>query len=221
MSIVQQPFEYYVVLDFEATYDRPTAPDPQEIIEFPSVLLSGETFDVLDEFRSFVRPLHNPLLTPFCLELTGITQQQVDQARLFPEVLADHLAWLRGNNLRVSRQDSGADFAFILCGDWDLLKMFPSQCRASSPPVDHIPHAFGQWITIKKHFAAGRGGTQAPGMGGMLRKLGLELTGRHHSGIDDCRNITKIVRYLADNGVTLSATTEPPDEPDIMQRSNQ
>ena len=210
MSIVKQPFEYFVVLDFEATCDRGKAPLPQEIIEYPSVLLSAETFEVLDEFRSFVRPLHNPLLTLFCLELTGITQDQVDQARLFPAVLADNLAWLRGNNLRLSPQDSGADFAFILCGDWDLLTMFPAQCKACQPPVDHIPHAFRQWINIKKHFAAWRGAAKASGMAGMLRKLGIELTGRHHCGIDDCRNIAKIARHLAENGVALFATTEFP-----------
>ena len=62
MSIVKQPFEYFVVLDFEATCDRGVAPVPQEVIEFPSVLLSAETFEVLDEFRSFVRPKHNRLL---------------------------------------------------------------------------------------------------------------------------------------------------------------
>jgi len=211
MSIVKQPFEYYVVLDFEATCDRGKAPYPQEIIEYPSVLLSGETFEVLDEFRSFVRPQHNPVLSPFCLELTGITQDQVNGANLFPAVLADHLAWLRGNNLRLSPEDSGASFAFILCGDWDLLKMFPSQCRACDPPVDHVPHAFRQWVNIKKHFAAWRGVRKTSGMAGMLRKLGLELTGRHHSGIDDCRNIAKIARRLAVGGVALSATTEPPD----------
>ena len=207
MAIVKQPFEYFVVLDFEATCDRGKAPDPQEIIEFPSILLSSETFEVLDEFRSFVRPQHHRLLTPFCLELTGITQDQVNGADLFPEVLADHLAWLRGNNLCVLPEDSGADFAFILCGDWDLLKMFPSQCRACRPPVDHIPHVFRQWINIKKHFADWRGATRAPGMAGMLRKLGIELTGRHHSGIDDCRNIAKIARRLAKYGVALTATT--------------
>ena len=129
---------------------------------------------------------------------------------MFPEVLGDHLAWLRGNNLRVSSEDGGADFAFILCGDWDLLKMFPSQCRACQPPVDEIPHAFRQWVNIKKHFAAWRGVTKTTGMAGMLRKLGIELTGRHHSGIDDCRNIAKIARYLAENGVLLTATRELP-----------
>ena len=31
----------------------------------------------------------------------------------------------------------------------------------------------------------------------MLRDLHLELEGRHHSGIDDSRNIAKILRTLA------------------------
>lgn len=210
MGTVTQPFEYYVVLDFEATCDRGKAPEPQEIIEFPSVLLSGETFEVLDEFRSFVRPKYNRLLSPFCLELTGITQDQVNGANLFPAVLADHMAWLGGNSLCLWPEDSGASFSFILCGDWDLLTMFPSQCRVCQPPIDHIPHAFRQWINIKKHFAAWHGTEKAPGMAGMLRKLKLKLTGRHHSGIDDCHNIAKIARYLAENGVELSATTELP-----------
>ena len=209
MGVVAQPFEYYIVLDFEATCDRP-APVPQEIIEFPSVLLSGETFEVVDEFRSFVRPTHHPQLSPFCVELTGITQEQVDPAEPFETVWADHVAWLRSNNLRVASDDDGAEFSFILCGDWDLRKMLPAQCRACRRPIESIPHAYRQWINIKKHFAASLGiqSRKAPGMAGMLRRLDIELTGRHHSGIDDCRNIAKIVRRLAEEGVVLSTTTE-------------
>jgi len=212
MSAVTQPFEYYVVLDFEATCDRP-APQPQEVVEFPSVLLSGETFEILDEFRSFVRPVHHRRLSPFCTELTGITQEQVDPAESFDTVWANHIAWLRSNNLRVASDDEGADFSFILCGDWDLLRMLPAQCRACRPPIESIPHAYRQWINIKKHFAASSGISprKAPGMAGMLRRLGIELTGRHHCGIDDCRNIAKIARRLAESGVVLTTTTELPD----------
>ncbi|MDP6636253.1 MAG: 3'-5' exonuclease [Phycisphaerae bacterium] len=213
MGIVKQPFEYYVVLDFEATCDRGKAPVPQEIIEFPSVLLSGDTFEILDEFRSFVQPRFNRLLTPFCTELTGITQDQVDQAPLFPEVLDDHIAWLRGRGLGVRSRDEGSDFAYITCGDWDLQKMFRTQCRVCQPPIGRIPEAFERWVNIKKHFAASFGLKKTSGMSGMLRRLKLELTGRHHCGIDDCRNIAKIVRCLAGRGVELSTTNQPPGGP--------
>ena len=44
-------------------------------------------------------------------------------------------------------------------------------------------------------------------MTGMLRGLGLTLEGRHHSGIDDCRNIANVVRALAVRGAILECTT--------------
>mgnify|MGYP002151883750 CR=1 FL=1 len=44
------PPDLLVVLDFEATCRPGEPPVPQEIIEFPSVLLSARTFEVVDEF---------------------------------------------------------------------------------------------------------------------------------------------------------------------------
>jgi hypothetical protein len=38
------------------------------------------------------------------------------------------------------------------------------------------------------------------GMAGMLASLRLPLVGRHHSGIDDARNIAAIVKALAERG---------------------
>lgn len=37
-------------------------------------------------------------------------------------------------------------------------------------------------------------------MEGMLNFLKLKLEGRHHSGIDDARNISKIILKLIDDG---------------------
>ena len=34
----------------------------------------------------------------------------------------------------------------------------------------------------------------------MLRYLGLQLQGRHHSGIDDCHNITHICQVMLHEG---------------------
>lgn len=46
----------------------------QEIIEFPAVLLNCHTGKVEAEFQSYCRPVINPLLTKYCIKLTGITQ---------------------------------------------------------------------------------------------------------------------------------------------------
>jgi len=72
-----QEFQYFVVIDFEATCDKEKKPHPQEIIEFPSVLVNSMTGQVEDCFQIYVRPTYNQLLSDFCRELTGIQQTQV------------------------------------------------------------------------------------------------------------------------------------------------
>lgn len=72
-----QEFQYFVVIDFEATCDKEKSPNPQEIIEFPSVLVNSMTGQMEDFFQIYVRPTCNQHLSDFCKELTGIQQNQV------------------------------------------------------------------------------------------------------------------------------------------------
>jgi len=200
-----------VVLDFEATCDEGHTPSPQEIIEFPSVLVRLPAHAPVDEFESFVRPQHHPRLSAFCRDLTGIGQREVDQAAPFAEVLDRYLAWLRSHGLAVTAQHPpGPSWAIATCGDWDLATMFPNQCRDAVPPQPLIPRPFRRWVNVKALFARWRGTEKAPGMPGMLDALDLPLLGRHHRGIDDCRNIARIVAALAGRGVPIVPTTELP-----------
>ena len=40
----------------------------------------------------------------------------------------------------------------------------------------------------------------------LMRELDLPLIGRHHSGIDDCRNIARIVELMCRRGGVLGET---------------
>ena len=142
------------------------------------------------------------------MELTGISQAEVDSAPPFLDVYQQHIAWLRSHDLRVTLDDQGHSFSFIIGGDWDFRSMLPEQFSATDPPVDFVPHAFRRWINIKPIYAAMKGKSKGPGMAGMLRGLGLDLVGRHHRGIDDSRNIARIVQTLAERGARLDTTTE-------------
>jgi ERI1 exoribonuclease 2 len=75
-----QDFQYFVVIDFEATCDKDRNPHPQEIIEFPSVLVNSVTGQLEASFQTYVRPTYHQHLTEFCKELTGIQQIQVGYA---------------------------------------------------------------------------------------------------------------------------------------------
>ena len=207
-----ESLEYLVVLDFEATCDRPERPNPQEIIEFPSVLLCLASGEVVAEFQEFVRPVHHPILSPFCRELTSIAQRQVNAADDFPIVLARHLEWLSAQGLDVASAGDAASpsYAVATCGDWDLLTMFPRQCATSAPAVGAIPQPYRRWVNIKEVYRQARGVRRAPGMVGMLKALDLTLIGTHHRGIDDCRNIARIVLELRAAGAEFQVTGELP-----------
>jgi inhibitor of KinA sporulation pathway (predicted exonuclease) len=195
----KQSIEYFAVLDFEATCCDISQPKPQEIIEFPSILIDAATLETIDEFSTFVQPVHHPQLSDFCTELTTIAQADVDTAPLFREVYQRHVDWLRSHDLKVDDADPGRVFAFVTCGDWDLQTMLPAQCRVCAPPLFDIPLAYRRWINIKLAFAAAAGGRRT-GMVGMMHRLGLAMTGTHHRGIDDCRNIAKILGTLVEDG---------------------
>ncbi|GFS21447.1 ERI1 exoribonuclease 3 [Elysia marginata] len=189
---VLQNFDYFLVLDFEATCDNETRLMPQEIIEFPVLKVNARTHVVDSIFHQYVRPLFNPHLTPFCTELTGIVQDMVDNQKCFPEVFKDFNQWMEAEGLLNPEIKS----IFVTCGDWDLNSMLPRQCETSR--VRSMSY-FSRWINIKKSYADVTR-TFPKGMMPMLTGLRLQHVGRHHSGIDDCRNIANIVVELMKQG---------------------
>lgn len=205
MERPQQPYRYLCVLDFEATCERNSPPPrPQEIIEFPVVLLDTHTLTVVDEFHQYVRPIHHPKLTDFCTELTGITQAQVDAGVTFPVCMELLRVWLVKNGL-LADHGAPADTAThawlsVSCGKWDHDTMLPEQCATSGM---RLPDYFRQACDIKQVFDHVDHSRKKFSMPMMLRRLGLELVGRHHSGIDDARNITRIAIELIRRGAVF------------------
>ena len=73
-------------------------------------------------------------------------------------------------------------FVFVSCGDFDGNHL-ASEARCKGVK---LPSYLKRWINLKKVFPV-----KVKGMTSMLEYLGLVLEGRHHSGIDDARNISK------------------------------
>mmetsp|Transcript_36867 Transcript_36867/g.105640 ORF Transcript_36867/g.105640 Transcript_36867/m.105640 type:complete len:89 (+) Transcript_36867:85-351(+) len=67
--------DYFLVLDFEATCEEKRRLVPQEIIEWPVVKVNAHTCCIEDPaFHQYIAPQAHPTVTPFCTQLTGITQ---------------------------------------------------------------------------------------------------------------------------------------------------
>ncbi|KAF8874627.1 ribonuclease H-like domain-containing protein [Gymnopilus junonius] len=231
----KQPYDVFLVLDIEGTCKAGTDFNyPNEIIECPVVVLqwtdkdesgTATKLEVVDEFRTFVRPTWRPTLSDFCMELTAITQEQVDTAPLFRHVLVDLQTFLvkhglieEGTLRRLKR------FCWCSDGPWDIRDFFVKQCFISqvempvwirgdvldvrftvlqSMNLDHTSAIKASATHILK-------GTTRPSLNisAQLKVLGLPaFEGRQHSGIDDTRNIAKIITELARRGVPLLPNT--------------
>jgi len=86
----------------------------------------------------------------------------------------------------------------VTCGDWDIKTMLPAQAAAS--PAAPVPQLMRSWINIKRTVAGRHGAAAARGMPSMLKFAGLPQRGRHHSGLDDCRNIGAVLSFLIGRG---------------------
>jgi len=153
------PPRFVLALDLEATCDAPKSPQPQEVIEVGAVLLDGRrgcrpAETPLAEFHSHVRPTIRPKLSDFCVDFTGVTQEQVDMAPTLDEVLVKMGAWLVEQGALRSAIDDGAvdddddddeseevdlspssstarrRLLTVTVGDWDLLTLVPRQLEA-------------------------------------------------------------------------------------------
>ncbi|ORC88755.1 phosphotransferase [Trypanosoma theileri] len=211
-------YDGYVVLDFEATCEGGQRIADPEIIEFPMILIDARTGCVLAEFQRYVRPVLHPTLSTFCTELTGITQSVVDAAETFPAVWKAALDFL--HRAGYGGAPPLRSYLFVTCGDWDLQTMLPRQLEitaryhdehTSSTPVTP-PATFKRWCNIKKLMRSHCGFLHAQrrisDLPDMMAVLGLHMKGRHHSGIDDCRNIVSVLQRLMCDGCCIAPTTD-------------
>lgn len=184
---------YICVLDFEATCIEGMTIANQEIIEFPSILFKIEngTMTCIDKFQEYVKPIYNPLLSEFCVNLTGIKQETVDNSDIFHNVYKRHFLWIKRY---VSDEDK---LVFLTVGDWDLATMLPKQLKLSD--ISKHFSIYKQFINITKDFSRFYK-TKGGGLKNMLKLLDIELVGHHHSGMDDCINTSKILERMINDG---------------------
>ncbi|NUR46784.1 MAG: exonuclease domain-containing protein [Hamadaea sp.] len=198
--LVEEAFGRLVnVIDVEATCwaDRPPAGESSEIIEIGVCVVDTADWRRVERRRILVRPRRSRV-SPFCTELTGLTQSDVDGGLDFPAACA-----LISSDLR------GRFRTWASWGEYDR-RQFERQCGSGAA------YPFGsRHINVKQHFADAFGFRRGIGMSQALAHTGLPLEGRHHRGDDDAWNIGALVIELARLGHPITApVTEP--EPDAL-----
>jgi len=180
------------VVDVEATCwetREEQGNQPNEIIEIGICELSVRTGQIKDCFGYIVKPRFTKV-TPFCTQLTGWTQAEIDEGSDISDVLP---AIVRDYGLT-------KDHVWFSCGEYDKVKLGTGG-RGSLRDLYGISRdqaIFEQMrhVNIKTLYALKHRLSKEMGMDRMLQHMGEKLEGRHHNGADDAANIAKIVRHV-------------------------
>lgn len=168
-----------VVFDLEATCWTNRAVGPNETIEIGAVMIdSGEE---ISSFDAFVKPKIHPILSDFCKNLTSIEQEDVDGAFPFPDIFEKFVEW---------------------CGDchlwsWGLYDRNQLE-RDALLHGGSTSFLLGCHYNLKEEFSRRRNIRRKYGMKKAMHLCGIPMTGTHHRGIDDARNISKIFTFSKD-----------------------
>lgn len=169
----------FIVYDLEATCwpNRP-ASLRQETIEVGAYKLNGHG-EHIGTFQTFVRPIVHPMLSPFCKELTSITQVNVNQAPKFEEVYEDFLDFIGYYD----------DEEYLLCawGTFDA-QQFRRDCRLHKLNDEWVEHS----IDMRKQYQTFNRLKKPRGLAKAVRAEGYEWVGDMHRAIDDARNTVSV-----------------------------
>ncbi|KAI3966505.1 hypothetical protein MKW92_017192 [Papaver armeniacum] len=198
-NVRAQNLDYLLVLDLEGKV---------EILEFPVIIIDTKTLEFVDFFHRFVRPtkMSEKRVEEYIegkYGKIGVDRVWHDTAITFEEVIQQFEIWMTNHHLW-EPQHGGAlhRAAFVTCGNWDLKTKVPQQCKDSSMK---LPPYFMEWINLKDlylNFYKRR----ATGMVTMMKELNMPLVGKHHLGIDDTKNIARVLQRILIDGALIQIT---------------
>ncbi|XOV87623.1 MAG: exonuclease domain-containing protein [Pseudomonadota bacterium] len=175
--------EHYLIVDLEATCcNQESIPRREmETIEIGAVMVRADTLNTVDEFCTFIKPVRHPILTNFCTELTSIEQTDVDAALKFPAAVDAFKRWMY----------QYPNFLFCSWGDYDKHQLRQDCGYHRLPFPIGAPH-----VNIKVRFSERQNLRKKLGMTEALRHCSIPLEGKHHRGIDDARNMARLLPFI-------------------------
>lgn len=182
-TVITNTYSHILTVDLEATCsdDESIRRTEMETIEIGAVMVKTDNLTVVDEFQTFIQPVRHPILTTFCQTLTTISQAEVNQAPKYPEAIEKLKSWL----------SKYPDAIFGSWGDYDFKQLKQDSDFHRVP----FPIAYSH-VNLKQRFSDVQQLPKRYGMAQALKMANIPLEGTHHRGIDDARNIAKLLPYI-------------------------
>ena len=157
--------------------------EDREIIQIGAVKIetTGDMREV-DSFKILVRPLKNPILSDYIVNLTEITQEKVEkEGILFPLALSRFINFIGEHPIDILSNG----------GDEEVIE---ENCQIHNIPFLSI---FKKSTDLKIYFSEVLGISRKNCTSGMLPELfGLNNHEKQHNALGDARSISQALKYL-------------------------
>nr|CAG4707971.1 unnamed protein product [Naegleria fowleri] len=205
-------YDYLVIIDFEATCDTGLNPtitrDNQEMIEFPFVVVDLSTAEIIHKERYYVKPTMTTSLTPFCVQLTGITDEILQKEGISLEAALQNFHYY----IKDTFLNTGKSFCILTDSEWDIKGLLIREAKTKG--IFFEPY-FRTFYDLRKEYVKCYPYAIVRGLRSMVEQSRIDFIGRHHSGLCDCFTIAEIVKKLLNDGhifdepVTVSEYYDP------------
>jgi inhibitor of KinA sporulation pathway (predicted exonuclease) len=162
-----------IIFDIEATCDIVLPKNKREIIEIGAVkIIDGE---IVDKFQQFVKPKRNSNLSKYCMDLTHISQCDIDHANAPNVVLNEFVTWCK-------------DAILAAWGPFDA-EILSRECKKNKVVLNE-----DLFINIKKIFLATKHLPMETSLSDSLKMERIVFDGQQHRALDDAFNTYLIYR---------------------------
>ncbi|UMM39842.1 hypothetical protein L5515_016728 [Caenorhabditis briggsae] len=135
------PFQNLVILKVKTTSQEKNYDFPSEVIQITAVVVDVKNNTIRENmmFNEYVMPVIHSKLTEHCVKTTGVTQENVNNARSFRIVNEKFSNWLESNQL------VGVKSAFVMDSRVDIWQRLQYQYALIGV---RMPARFRQWINL-------------------------------------------------------------------------
>ncbi len=154
----------------------------REVVQIGAVKVNTRAFEEIEAYNILIRPVKNPVLSAYFIELTGITQEMIARKGVsFSEGVVRFAEWCGGLSLYAW----GGDCA-----------VFKENCQWARVP---FPFTQGVCGDIRPLFEARGINVEQYMSSTIVRAFGVEPDVRAHDGLNDARQIVRALRLLSES----------------------
>lgn len=159
----------------------------REIISVGFVVCDDK-YNIKGKYSSFVKPVHNSLITEYCEKLTGITQNDVDRGKKCNNAFRDIRQMCDNHSVNHIFTFGQADkFGIIMAVKWN---------KKEGEKVNNLHIILKKIIDVSPKILKSIG-TKNPGLSKIAEELEVKIKGKGHEALNDALLLCKICRKLS------------------------